>query len=129
MIRQSYVDLKTAGAHEIPVHVSQPDLWHNPVVGIFLSFLFFLSFFFFFWLFRAALSACGNSQARSQIPAAAARLHHSHSNGRFKLCLLPKPQLMAMARSLTGVRLGIKPESVDASWVRCPLSQGVNCIS
>ena len=46
MIRQSYVDLKTAGAHEIPMHVSQPDLWHNPVVGI--SFLSFFLFFFFF---------------------------------------------------------------------------------
>ena len=37
---------------------------------------FFLSFF----LFRAALAAYGNSQARGRIGAAAAGLHHRHSN-------------------------------------------------
>ena len=34
---------------------------------------------FFFLLFRAAPSACGSSQARGQIGAIAASLHHSHS--------------------------------------------------
>ena len=39
-----------------------------------------LIFFFFFGLFRATLVAYGSSQARGEIGAAAARLHHSHSN-------------------------------------------------
>ena len=38
------------------------------------------SFFFFFFLFRATPAAYGNSQARGQIGAAAAGLHHSHGN-------------------------------------------------
>ena len=36
--------------------------------------------FFFFFLFRAALVACGGSQARGLIGATAASLHNSHSN-------------------------------------------------
>ena len=36
--------------------------------------------FFFFLLFRAASAAFGSSQARGRIQAAAAGLHHSHSN-------------------------------------------------
>ena len=43
---------------------------------------FFLSFFLFFGLFRAAPMACGSSQARGQIGAIAAGLHHSHSRAR-----------------------------------------------
>ena len=35
-------------------------------------------------LFRAGSAACGSSQARGQIRAAAAGLHHSHSNTRSK---------------------------------------------
>ena len=46
-----------------------------------LSF-FFLFFFFTFLLFRAALAAYGDSQARGGIGAAADSLHHSHSNTR-----------------------------------------------
>ena len=38
------------------------------------------SLFFSFFLFRAAPSVYGSSQARGQIRAAAAGLHHSHSN-------------------------------------------------
>ena len=38
--------------------------------------------FFFFLLFSAAPSAYGSCQARGQIRAAAASLHHSHSNAR-----------------------------------------------
>ena len=38
--------------------------------------------FFFFLLFRAAPTIYGSSQARGQIGAAAAGLHHSHSNTR-----------------------------------------------
>ena len=36
--------------------------------------------FFYFFVFRAALAAYGSSQARGQDGAAAAGLHHSHSN-------------------------------------------------
>jgi len=43
--------------------------------------------FFFFFLFRAAPAACGSSQARGQIGAAAAGLYHSHSNARSELHL------------------------------------------
>ena len=49
-------------------------------------------FFFFFW---ATLEAYGSSQARSQIGAAAAGLHHSHSHKGSELRLQPTPQLMA----------------------------------
>ena len=40
----------------------------------------FVLFCFVFPLFRATLTACGGSQARGQIGAVAASLHHSHSN-------------------------------------------------
>ena len=52
--------------------------------------------FFFFFFFRATFVAYGDSQARSQIGAVAAGLHHSHSNSRSELCLRPTSQLMAM---------------------------------
>ena len=52
-------------------------------------------FLFIFLLFRAALKACGGSQARGLIGATAAGLHHSHSNARTELHLRPTPQLMA----------------------------------
>ena len=42
---------------------------------------------FFFLLFRTAPMVYGRSQARSRIRAAAASLHHSHSNARSELCL------------------------------------------
>ena len=44
-------------------------------------------------LFRA--TACGSSQARGRTGAAAASLHHSHSNVGSKTHLRPTPQLMA----------------------------------
>ena len=47
-------------------------------------------------LFRAALMAYGGSQARGQIGAVAAGLHHRHSNAGSEPCLHPTPQLMAM---------------------------------
>jgi len=40
--------------------------------------------------------AYGNSRARDQIRAAAAGLHHSHSNARSELHLQPTQQLAAM---------------------------------
>ena len=42
----------------------------------------FFFFFFFFYFFSAASMACGSSQARGQIGAAAAGLHHSRRNAR-----------------------------------------------
>ena len=48
-----------------------------------------------FLLFRAAPVAYGDSQARGQIGAVAAGLHHSHSNTRPKPHLRPTPQLTA----------------------------------
>ena len=58
-------------------------------------FLFFLSFFFlFFWLFKAAPTAYGSSQARGQITASAAGLHHSHSHTGSKPSLQSTPQFM-----------------------------------
>ena len=46
--------------------------------------------------FRATPEACGSSWARGRIGDAAASLHHSHSNTRFKTHLQPTPQFMAM---------------------------------
>ena len=50
---------------------------------------------------RAASMACGGSQARGLIGAAAPSLHHSHSNARSELHLRPTPQLTAMPDPLT----------------------------
>ena len=41
-----------------------------------------LFYYYYFLLFRAALAAYGSSQVRGLIRAAAASLHHSHSNIR-----------------------------------------------
>ena len=49
--------------------------------------------FFFFGLFRATSTAHGGSQARGQIQAIAASLHHSHS--MVQDCLWPTPELRA----------------------------------
>ena len=51
---------------------------------------------FFVCIFRAAPVAYGDSQARGQIGALAAGLHHSHSNVGSEPCLRPTLQLMAM---------------------------------
>ena len=64
-------------------------------VSFFVSFFLLLFFFFFFFLFKAKPMVYGGSQARGRIGAAAAGLHHSHSNIRAELCLRPTPQLMA----------------------------------
>ena len=39
------------------------------------------------WLFQASLAAYGSSQERGQVRAAAASLHHSHSDAGSKLSL------------------------------------------
>ena len=74
--------------------------------------IFFLSFF-----IRAAPAAYESSQTRGSIRAAAASLHHSHSNARSKPGLQPARswQVHGNARSLTHrVRTGIEPAS---SWI------------
>ena len=50
---------------------------------------------FFFFFLMAAPVACGGSQAREPIRAAAASLCHSHSNARSELHLWSTPQLTA----------------------------------
>ena len=47
----------------------------------------FVCLFWSFVFFRAARTAYGGSQARGRIGAAAAGLHHSHSNGGYELHL------------------------------------------
>ena len=59
-------------------------------------FLFVCLFVFLNGLFRAAPAAYGNSQARGQIGAMAASVHHSPSNTGSEPRLRPTPQLMAM---------------------------------
>ena len=68
------------------------------------------------FLLRATLRAYGSSQARGQILATVASLHHSHSNAGSELSLRPTPQQhKAPARSLTcWARPGIEPLS---SWI------------
>ena len=55
----------------------------------------------FFCLFRAMPTAPVDSQARGQIGATAAGLHHSHSHARPELHLRPIPTAHSNARSLT----------------------------
>ena len=55
-----------------------------------------LFIFLFFLFFRAAPVAYGGSQARGQIRAVAAGLHHSHSKARSEPRLQLTPQLVAM---------------------------------
>ena len=50
----------------------------------------------FCFLFRAKTAAYGGSWARDEHGAAAAGLHHCHSNAGSDLHLQPTPQLMAM---------------------------------
>ena len=75
-------------------------LQHHPCC-VMLNDFSFGSFFWFvcflFLLFRGV--AYISSQARWQIGAAAASLHHSHSNTRSKLHLWPTPQLITMGDS------------------------------
>ena len=59
------------------------------------SFTFSMEAWFFFFFFRAAPVAYGSSPARDLIGAAAAGLHHSHSNRGSEPCLQPPLQLMA----------------------------------
>ena len=49
-----------------------------------------------FFFFRAASAAYGGSQAKGQIGATTASLHHGHSNVGSKQCLQPTAQLTVM---------------------------------
>ena len=72
----------------------------------------FFSFFFFFCLFRAALAAYGGSQARGQIRATDAGLHHSHINARSEPHLQTTLQLTATQNpkpTKQGQGLNLKP--------------------
>ena len=60
-------------------------------------------FFFSFFLFRVALVAYGSSQARGQIGATAAKLHHSS-----RQCWIPDP--LSKARDRTCIH-------IDSSWI------------
>ena len=73
-----------------PLFTASPAL-----VRPFLFLSFFLFFFFFFVFSRAVPMACGGSQARIIIRAAAAGLRYSHSNARSEPRLQPTPQLTA----------------------------------
>ena len=63
-----------------------------------VTFLFYFLIFlvFIFCLFRVTPTAYGSSQARIPTQAVATGLHHSHSDARSKLHLLPTPQLRAI---------------------------------
>ena len=65
----------------------------EPTSLFYFILVYFILFYFIFNLFRAALMAYGGSQARGQIGATDASLHHSHSNARCEPCLQPTPQL------------------------------------
>ena len=71
------VPIKLYG-HTLEVHVR---LMHRELFCILFSLLFYFILFIFL-LFRATLAAYGSSQARGQIRAVAASLHHSHKNAR-----------------------------------------------
>ena len=58
--------------------------------------IFFFGLFIAFFLGGGILAACGGSQARGPIEAAAASVSNSHSNAGSELCLPPTLQLMAM---------------------------------
>ena len=77
--------------------------------------LFFFCLFVCFCLFRATPMAYGSSQARGQMEAAAADLHHSHSSTGFRPRLWPNMRAHSKARSLTHwAGPGIEPPS---SWI------------
>ena len=77
--------------------------------------MYFILLLLFFCLFRAEPTAYAGSQARGQIGAAAAGLHHSHSNARSKLQSLTYTTAHGNNGSLTHRgRPGIKPVS---SWI------------
>ena len=86
-----------------------------------------LHFFFFFHLFRATPAAHGSSQARDQIRAVAAGLHHSHSNTRSELCDLHHSSwqcwvlnLLSEARDWTHILMDTRRVSYHWATVETP---------
>ena len=67
---------------------------HNDLISLSSGLFFILFYFIFFLLFRATPKAHGGSQARGQIRAAAAELHHSNVGSEPRL--QPSPELMTM---------------------------------
>ena len=84
-------------------HIVHREVLPAPTQYLLIHFFFPTIFIYLFiLLFRAIPEANGSFQARGQIGAAAASLHHSHSNVGSKPHLHPTPQLMAtLLRSLT----------------------------
>ena len=76
----------------------------------------FYFFYFLFCLFRDTPTAYGGSQARGRIRAAAASLHHSHSNAGSEPHLQPTSQLMAMPFAATWMDLRIIILS-EVAWI------------
>ena len=72
-------------------------------------------------LFSTALAAYGSFQPRGLIGAAAASLHHSHSNTRSEPHLQSTPQSMAMPDQTHTL--------MDTSQVRNPLNYNGNSLS
>ena len=72
------------------------------------AYYYFFFYFFIFWLFKAAPTAYGGSQARVPIRATAAGLHQSHSNSGGEAHLRPTPQLTATVNS--------KPTELGQGW-------------
>ena len=96
----------------------------------FLSFpyRFFSSFLFFSFLFRVIPVAYGSSQARGQIRAAAASLHHNQGNARSEPHLRPPPQLLATLDPLTHwMRPGTEPHGYWSA--SSPLSHNRNSLT
>ena len=107
--------------------MNKPQLFsHSLADGHFGCFQIFCLFFV-FCLFRAAPAACGSSQARGGIRAAAAGQHHSHNylGSKLHLWLTSQPQqhwvlnLLRKARDWTHILM-------DMSQVRKPLSPDKN---
>ena len=67
----------------------------NTGIYFYVGILLFIVFIIIIIFFRAALVACGDSQARGRIGATAASLRHSHSNAGSEPRLRPRPQLTA----------------------------------
>ena len=83
-------------------------------------------FILFYLLFKAALLAYGSSQARGQIGAIAASLHHSHSNAWSKPC--PRCRHSSRQCRISNPLSKARDQSIlmDPSWVLNPLSHDRN---
>ena len=76
---------------------------------------------------KATPAACGGSQARGQIEAVAAGLHHSHSHAGSQPRLRPPPQLTATPDPLpTEGGQGSNPRPYGSSSDSLPLRRGRN---